>query len=91
MKIIPFGDKMFVKVQPRAIEIKGVLVPDNHRMRTEKAEIISVGEDVKRFKPGDKILLTPYAGTHVQTPETYSEESTHRIIVEHEILAKFKD
>ncbi|MEE9510444.1 MAG: hypothetical protein V3V81_08120 [Candidatus Bathyarchaeia archaeon] len=91
MKIIPFGDKMHVRVYDRAKTIKGISVPDNHRMRTEKAEIISVGEDVKHFKPGQKILLTPYAGIHVQTPETYGDEATNRIVVEHEILAKFED
>jgi co-chaperonin GroES (HSP10) len=91
MDIIPFGDKLYIKVLERATKIKNVFIPQDHKMRTEKAEVISVGEDVKYFKPGDKILVMFYSGIHVQTPETYSQAPTHRLIVEHEILAKYSD
>jgi len=91
LKIVPFADKLYIKVLERTSKIKNVFVPEDHKMRTEKAEVVSVGEDVKHFKPGDKILVMFYSGIHIQTPETYSHEPTHRLIVEHEILAKFEE
>lgn len=91
MRIIPYGDKIYIRVLERATKIRNVFVPQDHKMRTEKAEVVSVGENVKYFKPGDKILVMFYSGVHIQTPETYSQEPTHRLIVEHEILARFED
>lgn len=91
MKIIPFGDKLYIKMLQRPDMVHGVVVPEKYRQRTEKAEVISVGEDVKHFKVGDKILVQFYSGIHIQTEETYSQEPMHRLIVEHEILSKYSD
>jgi len=91
LKIIPFADKLYIKILERPNVIHGIVVPDKYKLRTEKAEVISVGEGVKDFKPGDKILVQFYSGIHIHTDATYSDAPLHRLIVEHEILAKYED
>ena len=66
-------------------------MPGAFQQRTEKATVMAVGNEVKNYKVGDKILISYNAGTHLQLPEIYKEQAQHRIIIEHNILCKYED
>lgn len=91
LNIIAADDKLYIKVLDRPSTMRGIPVPNSYSMATEKAEVISAGEKITSFKPGDKILVYYSSGIHIQTEETYTESSKHRLIREHEILAKYED
>jgi co-chaperonin GroES (HSP10) len=71
-------------------------LPENHHERSRIGEIKQVGEKVHRYKVGDKVLLSVYAGTriHLIDKEIDGEpidEDRHRIIREEEILCVVED
>ena len=84
----PIGSNVYIYILPRIKKLGLVEMPGQHREYTEKAMVIATGKDAEEVKPGDKILITYSAGTHLQIAETYTESSLHRIIIEHNILTK---
>ena len=84
----PLGSNVYIYILPRIKKLGMIEIPGLHREYTEKAMVITTGKDVEEVKPGDKILITYSAGTHLQIAETYTESSLHRIIIEHNILTK---
>ena len=88
--IKPFGDKLYVTIEEKATKIGLIELSENARMRSQIAIVQALGEEVKGFNVGDRILVTFHAGIDIQLPETYSKELYHRIINDHEILAKIK-
>lgn len=91
MKIIPTGNNLYLKMEKRVEKMGLIEVPEAYQQRTEKAEVIAVGDEVEKYKVGDKVLISYNAGTHIQLPETYKEQAIHRIIVEYNILCRYED
>ena len=91
MKIIPMGDNLYLQVEARVKKMGVIEMPDAYQQRTEKATVISIGDEVKKYKEGDKVLISYNAGTHIQLPETYKESAAHRIIIEHNILCRYEE
>jgi len=88
--ILPIKDKLYITVEEKAGQIGSIILPEQARMRSQIGIVQAMGEEVKGFKVGDRILISYGAGIHIQLPETYNREPYHRIIVEYEILAKIK-
>ena len=89
--IKPIKDKLYILVEEKAAQIGSLILPEQARMRSQIAIVQAIGEKVKGFEVGDRILISFGAGIHIQLPETYSVEPFHRIICDHEILAKIGD
>ena len=86
--IKPLGSNVYLYMLPRDTKIGLIEVPTQHAQRTERGIVIAVGKDAEELKPGDEVLISFHEGTHIQLPETYSKEPTHRILIEHNILVK---
>jgi len=89
--IHPKKDRLYITVEEKAGQIGSIILTDNVRMRSQIAIVRAIGEEVKEFKVGDKVLISFGAGIHIQLPETYSVEPFHRIITEMEILSLIGD
>ena len=81
----PLGNNVYIYVLEHAEKI-GSIITSHAAQRTEEAYVIAVGKGVEYLEVGDRILISYSEGTHIQLPETYSNEPRHRIIVEHNIL-----
>lgn len=73
-----------------------VAIPENHSERSRIGVIKQVGESVTKYVPGDKVLLSVYAGVriHLIGREIDGEpidEDRHRIIRQEEILCVLED
>jgi co-chaperonin GroES (HSP10) len=86
--IKPLGNSVYIYVLPHDSKIGSIVMPSAHAQRTEEAFVIAKGKDVEELEVGDKILINYKGGAHIQLSETYSNEPRHRIIIEHNILAK---
>jgi len=105
MKIHVNEDRCFVILEPmvKTKIVPGpagttieIALPENHHERSRVGVIKQVGERVTRYKPGDRVLLSTYAGTRIhligrQIDGKDIDEDCYRIIREEEILATFSD
>jgi co-chaperonin GroES (HSP10) len=99
-------DRIFVILEPMVTtkevtnkfgeKIGEIELPENHHERSRIGVIQQVGDEVKDFKPGDKVLLSVYAGTRIhligrKIDGKEIDEDCFRIIREEEILCLFED
>jgi co-chaperonin GroES (HSP10) len=73
-----------------------IIVSDKHSERTRFADVVAVGDGVKNYKPGDKIMISWYTGSHVHILEddlfgNKPDEDLDRFVMESEILGKVID
>ena len=76
MAIRPLHDRVLVKrVEEEAKTAGGIIIPDNHKEKPARGEVVSVGTGYRLdngsqraldVKKGDKILFGKYAGTEVK-------------------------
>ncbi len=71
-------------------------LPENHHERSRIGEIKQVGEKVTRYRPGDMVLLSVYAGVRIhligkEIDGEQIDEDRHRIIREEEVLCLLED
>ena len=75
MTVKPLGDRILVKRLEEDDKIGSIIVPDSVKEKSQKAEVIAVGEGKKtdegklislEVKKGDKILIGKYAGTDIK-------------------------
>ena len=75
MTVKPLGDRILVKRLEEEDKIGSIIVPDSAKEKSQKAEIVAVGEGIKtdegklvplEVKKGDKILIGKYAGTYIK-------------------------
>ena len=105
MRIRVNDDRIFVILEPMVttttvagpggttIEIS---LPENHHERSRVGLVKQVGDAVTSYAPGDKVLLSVYAGVriHIIGREIDGEpidEDRHRIIRQEEILCVLYD
>ena len=106
MKVKVNKDRCFVILEPMVTtkEVKNkfgekigeIELPENHHERSRIGIIQQVGEEVTDYKPGDKVLLSVYAGTRIhligrQIDGKDIDEDCFRIIRAEEILCSFDD
>lgn len=96
MKIKPLSDKIVIKmIEVETISKGGILLTGSAKEKPDYAEVIAVGPGARddkgaiipmEVKPGDKIMMSKYAGTEVKLDgETYS------IIKQNDVLAIVED
>ena len=75
MTVKPLADRILVKRLEEEDKIGSIIVPDSAKEKSQKAEVVAVGEGKKtdegklislEVKKGDKILIGKYAGTDIK-------------------------
>jgi len=89
--IRPVGQNLYIIMEERAGKMGTIEMPSSYQQRSEIAVVKAIGDEVEKIAVGDRVLISYSSGTHVQLPETYTESSKHRIIIEHEILARLEE
>jgi chaperonin GroES len=86
MALQPLADRIVAKpVEPEKTSPAGILLPDQAKEKTNVAQVLAVGKEVKEVKIGDKIVHTEYG------PNRFKEGSDELLIVkEEDVLAVVK-
>ena len=98
-------DRMFVILEPMVTEmtIDGpagkkmkIPIPEAHSERSRIGVVQKVGEKVTRYKPGDSVLLSTYAGVRIHLIDKEIDgqkidEDRFRIVREEEVLATLEN
>jgi chaperonin GroES len=88
MKLQPLADRIVAKpVEAEAKSASGILLPDQAKEKTQVAEVVAVGKDVKEVKVGDRIVHSEY-GPNRFKQTTGGEELL--IVKEEDVLAVVK-
>jgi chaperonin GroES len=76
MKVKPLQDRVLVKrLEEETKTAGGIIIPDNHKEKPAKGEVMSIGTGYKMedgkirpldVKKGDKVLFSKYAGTEIK-------------------------
>lgn len=83
MTVKPLGERVLVKTDKAEEKTaSGLFIPQTSQEKTQFASVISVGNDVKSVKVGDKILHDKYAGTALKL-----DNEDYLILKEEDILA----
>lgn len=85
--IKPLADRVLLKVLEQEEKTSsGILLPDTAKEKTQKAEVIAVGdsEDIK-VKKGDIVIYDKYAGIQIKEGDT-----EYLIVKNEEIVALIK-
>lgn len=105
MRIKVHGDRMFCILEPmvksttitnkfgESIELD---LPENHHERSRVGVVQKVGDEVTKFVPGDKVLLSTYAGVRIHLigrdiDGMPIDEDCFRIIRQEEVIAQLFD
>ena len=77
-------------------KVGSIILADKHAERSRIATILAVGDEVKNYYVGDRVLLSWYTGVHLHVFGdtlfgTEVDEDRHRLVNEDEILAKITD
>lgn len=71
VRIHPYGDKVLVRMVKAAL-VRGMIMPDISQ-EGKQYVIEAVGPDVKRLKPGDKVLVSGVQDVHWSFLPGYSD------------------
>ena len=88
------GKRILIKLNPVG-EYKtegGVILPAAHSENTRIGIVISIGDEVDKFKEKDKILIAFHSGTVIDLPteEMSAKDDTVRMINQENIIAKLE-
>ena len=86
MTLTPLADRIVAKaVEAEAKTASGILLTEQAREKTQLAEVVAIGKDVKEVKVGDKIVYSEYG------PNRFKQGSDEYLIVkEEDVLAVVK-
>jgi chaperonin GroES len=87
MKLQPLADRIVAKpVEADAKSPSGILLPDQARDKTQVAEVVAVGKDVKEVKMGDRIVHSEYG------PNRFKQSGGEELLIvkEEDVLAVVK-
>uniref|UniRef100_A0A6M3ISB1 Putative chaperonin n=1 Tax=viral metagenome TaxID=1070528 RepID=A0A6M3ISB1_9ZZZZ len=85
VSIRPCGERIYIKLDPMIDQVKKLFIPDEHKEQTRLATVLVVGPDVKGFKPGDRVIVSWYAGIPISLPQYDLDPVRDRIVTEREI------
>lgn len=105
MRIQVNEDRIFVILEPmvKTKKVPGpagseieIALPENHHERSRIGVVQQVGEKVTKYVPGDKVLLSTYAGVRIhligrQLDGMDIDEDCFRVIRQEEIVAQLFD
>jgi len=95
MAVKPLGDRILVKRLEEEDKVGSIIVPDTAKEKSQKAEVIAVGEGKKtdagklvslEVKKKDKILIGKYAGTDIKI-----DGEEYIIMKQEDVMGIFKD
>lgn len=85
--LIPLFDKILIKRPEEFSETDGgIIIPETAREKAMNGIVVSVGDDVKKIKPGQTIMFAKYAGTDI----TFDDDNQYLIISERDVLGIMK-
>lgn len=86
MQLHPLADRIVGRpVEAEAKTASGILLPDQAKEKTQVAEVVAVGKDVKEVKVGDRIVHSEYG------PNRFRQGNDEYLIVkEEDVLAVVK-
>lgn len=86
MQLHPLADRIVAKsVEAETKTAAGILLPDQAKDKTQLAEVLAVGKDVKEVKVGDRIIHQEYG------PDRFKQDDLDLLIVkEKDVLAVLK-
>jgi chaperonin GroES len=86
MALQPLADRIVAKtVEPETKTASGFLLPDQAKEKTQTAEVLAVGKDVKEVKVGDVVVHSEYG------PNRFKQGSEELLIIkEEDVLAVVK-
>ncbi len=88
MKVIPLDDRVLVKIELTEEKTKGgIYLPDTAKEKTQRGEVVEVGQGEKisklGLKKGQKVIFAKYAGTEIKI-----DNDDHIILGNDDVLAK---
>lgn len=83
--IKPFDKKIYIKINRATKTTSGVALPENKDFVDEVAEVLAVGEQVKKVKKGDKVLFKYWALDTI-----IIEDEKHDFIDEENVIGLFR-
>lgn len=67
MTVKPLGERVLVKTEKAEEKTaSGLFIPQTSQEKTQFAQIVAVGSEVKNINIGEKILHDKYAGTAIK-------------------------
>ena len=90
MKLIPNGHRLYVLLDEVKEKVyKGtIILPDEHRERSRVATVMAAGDEAKKYKAGDRVLVSYYCGTEIHLPDRDMATGCHRCVTEDEVMMK---
>jgi co-chaperonin GroES (HSP10) len=93
MKLTPQGHRLYLlldEVGEKRYK-DTIIIPDQHKERSRIATVIAVGNEIKKFKAGDRVLVSYYCGTELHIPDRDMATGCHRCVPEEEIMFKITE
>jgi len=96
MTLKVFKDRIYVVLEEMVTTVRGIAIADNHSERSRIGVVKQVGPEVENVAPGDRVLLSVYAGVRIhlighEIDGLPINEDRHRVIREEEILCQILD
>jgi chaperonin GroES len=82
MQLQPLAERIVAKpVEAETKTAAGILLPEQAKEKTQVAQVLAVGKDVKEVKVGDRILHAEYGPDHFK-----HEKDDYIILKEKDVL-----
>ena len=94
MRFHPTSNRVYIVLDPKdtyTVDEKTgmrVLLGDNAAQQTRIGTVEAVGPLVDEYEPGDRVAIAFYAGMYIHLPAKHYRNELHRVVAEHEIVAK---
>ena len=85
VKLKPLADRVLIEPAPaETTTASGIIIPDTAQEKTQKAVVVSVGDDKEKIKVavGDRVIYDKYAGTQIKI-----EGVEHLIVKANDVIA----
>jgi len=91
MKIIPHGNRVYLFADKHKEQTGTIFLPERHSERSRVATVMGVGNEVTKWKKGDRVLISWYVGVIIAIIGMDFEADRHRMVTEDEILGKVEE
>lgn len=93
LDIFPISNNIYYEWLPLPNTVKGILIPDYHRVSMRKAIVRACGPTCEMLKPGDKILVFIQTGIHLFlcTETDLTDGERHRMCREDEVISLYAE
>ena len=93
LDIFPIANNVYYEWLPLPNRIKGILIPDYHKVAMRRGIVRACGPTCEMLKPGDKILVSIYTGVHLFlcTETDLTDGERHRMCREDEVISLYAE